>query len=385
MSDHYFDHAATTPVRPEVLEAIWPFFADAYGNPGSVHGPGALANEAIMQARAMIAQVLRCRPTEIVFTSGGTEADNLALLGCARALRARGNHIITSAVEHDAVLQACRQLERESFRVTYLPVDTTGMVDARDLEAALTPDTILVSVMLANNEIGTIQQIADLSSTVRTRGIAFHTDAVQAAGMVSLNVDRLGVDMLTLSAHKIYGPKGVGLLYVRRGTPLEPLLHGGGQERQRRAGTENVVGMVGMAVALALAEQEREAEVIRIGALRDRLLGGVLARVPGAHLTGHPTQRLPGHASFYLEGVSGESVLVQLDMLGVACSSGSACHAGSTDPSHVLTAIGLPDRLARNGLRMTLGRSTTDTDVDFVVQHLPEIVQRLQTGQAVPA
>jgi cysteine desulfurase len=342
-----------------------------------VHSAGTVPRAALEQARDGIAGVLGCRPGEIVFTAGGTEADNLAILGVARALRGRGNHVITSAIEHHAILHACRQLEREGFRVTYLPVDRTGMIDSAAVEAALTDDTILVSLMLANNEIGTIEPIAEVAPIVRARGIPFHTDAVQAAGMLDLQVDHLGVDLLTISAHKIYGPKGTGALYVRRGTPLEAILHGGDQERGRRSGTENVPGIVGLAVALMLAEAERPSEAPRLAALRDRLIAGVLERVPGAHLTGHPVQRLPGHASFYLRGVSGESVLVDLDMAGIACASGSACRAGSTDPSHVLTAIGLPRDLARNGLRMTLGRENSEEEIDVVLDVLPGVVKTL--------
>lgn len=378
MKSVYLDHAATTPVRPEVLEAMLPFFIDLYGNPSSLHGEASLPREALDRAHSGVADVLGCRPAEIVFTAGGTEADNLALLGAARALRSRGNHVITSRIEHDAVLHACRQLEAEGFRVTYLPVHPDGLLDLEALAAALDEETILLSIMLANNEIGTVQPIEAIGRMIRGSGILFHTDAVQAAGALDIGVDRLGVDLLTLSAHKIYGPKGVGALYVRRGTPLVPLVFGGEQERGRRAGTENVPGIVGLAVALLLAERERAAEAGRLAALRDRLIAGVAARVPGAHLTGHPLERLPGHASFYLDGVTGEAVLVNLDLEGIACSSGSACRAGSTDPSHVLRAIGLPSDLARNGLRLTLGRENSDGDVDYVLAVLPRAAVALQ-------
>jgi cysteine desulfurase len=371
----YLDHAATTPVRPEVLEAMLPFFTELYGNPSSVHGEAEGPREALQRAHQGVADVLGCRPAEIVFTGGGTEADNLAVLGTARALRDRGNHIITTVIEHHAVLRACEQLEREGFRVTYLAVDGEGLVDLDALERAIDQTTILVSVILANNEIGTIQPIAEISRLVRARGIVFHTDAVQAAGALDLDVSRLGVDLLSLSAHKIYGPKGVGALYARRGTPLAPILFGGDQERGRRSGTENVPGIVGFAVALLLAERERPVEAERLQTLRDRLIDGTLARISTAHLTGHRTRRLPGHASVYLDGVSGEAVLVNLDAAGIACSSGSACRAGSTDPSHVLTAIGLSPQLARNGLRTTLGRATTPEDIDYVLDILPHAVR----------
>lgn len=364
----YLDHAATTPVRPEVMEAMTPFFTQLYGNPSSLHGEGGMPREALDRARAGIAAVFGCRPAEIIFTSGGTEADNLAILGVARALRDRGRHVITSAIEHHAVLHACRQLESEGFHVTYLPVDSNGVVDPAVLERAIDAETTLVSVMLANNEIGTIEPVAELCAMVRSRGITFHSDAVQAAGALPLDVDGLGVDLLTVSAHKIYGAKGAGALYVRRGTPLSPLIYGGDQERGRRSGTENVPAIVGLAVALILADREREGETARLTKLRDTLIAGVLDAVPGAHLTGHATRRLPGHASFYLDGMSGESVVVTLDTAGIASSSGSACRAGSTDPSHVLSAIGLAPELARNGLRLTLGRSTTTEDIDYVLE-----------------
>jgi cysteine desulfurase len=379
----YLDHAATTSAREEVLEAMWPFFADAYGNPSSVHGEGNVPKQALERARAGVAGVIRCRPGEIVFTGGGTEADNLAVLGAARALRHRGSHVVTTQIEHHAVLRSAEQLEREGFRVTYVPSDRDGLVDPDAIQRAMEPDTVLVSVMLANNEIGTIQLISEIGKLVRSRGALFHTDAVQAAGMMALDVDTLNVDLLSISAHKIYGPKGVGALYVRRGSPLDPVLFGGEQERGLRSGTENVPGIVGLAVALMLAESEREAEAARLTDLRDRLIGGVLDRVPGSHLTGHRVRRLPGHASFYLDRVSGESVLVNLDMAGVACSSGSACRAGSTDPSHVLIAIGLTPALAKNGLRMTLGRENTAQDVEAVLQLLPGIVEELSAAAAI--
>jgi cysteine desulfurase len=379
MNAIYLDHAATTPVRPEVLEAMWPFFREAYGNPSSVHSVGAVPREALDRAHQGVAAVLGCRPAEVVFTGGGTEADNLAVLGVARARREHGNHVITSQIEHDAILNACRQLECEGVEVTYLPVDRDGLVDPDAVAEAITGATILVSIMLANNEIGTIQRIREISRVVRPHGIPLHTDAVQTAGVLDLQVDRLGVDLLSLSAHKVYGPKGVGALYVRRGMAMQPLIQGGGQERDRRSGTENVPGVVGLAVALALAEQERAVEVPRLSVLRDRLIGGVLEHVPGAHLTGHRTDRLPGHASFYLDGLTGESVLVELDMLGIACSSGSACQAGSTDPSHVLTAIGLPPELAKNGLRATLGHDTSDEAIAYVLDVLPGIVEAIRS------
>lgn len=380
MRNVYLDHAATTPVRHEVMEAMLPFFSQAYGNPSSLHGAAGIPREALDRARSGIAGVLGCRPAEIIFTGGGTESDNLAILGIARAARPRGHHIIISQIEHHAVLNACHQLEREGFRVTYLPVDSSGLVNLEALEKAIDEGTILVSIMLANNEIGTVQPIAEISRLVRSRGILFHTDAVQAAGFVDLDVERLGVDALSVSAHKLYGPKGAGMLYVRRGTPLDAVAFGGDQERGRRSGTENVPAIVGLAVALLLAEQERVAESRRLVALRDRLISSALHRIPGIHLTGHATLRLPGNASFYLDGVTAEAVLIALDERGIACASGSACRAGSTDPSHVLLALGLPATLARNGLRLTLGRDTSEEDIAYVLDALQEVVTSLQSG-----
>ncbi len=379
----YLDHSATTPVREEVLKAMWPFFADAFGNPSSVHSDGGAPKEALARAHSMVADVLGCRPGEVVFTGGGTEADNLAVLGYARSQRHRGNHVITTVIEHEAVLNSCRQLEREGFRVTYLPVDRDGLVDPYGVQAALTDETVLVSVMLANNEIGTVQPVAEISEIAHQRGAVVHTDAVQAACLLDLNVSRLNVDLLSVSGHKVYGPKGVGALYVRSGTHLDPVVFGGGQEGNLRSGTENVPGVVGLAVALALAAAERDAEGHRLTELRDRLIAGVLSSVSGAHLTGHATRRLPGHASFYCDDVSGESLLVNLDVAGISCSSGSACRAGSTEASHVLTAIGLPTSLGRNGLRMTLGRGTSAEDVDRVLAVLPGIVEEVRGGIAV--
>jgi cysteine desulfurase len=379
----YLDHAATTPVRDDVAAAMWPYFTTAFGNPSSVHGAGARAHEAMEHARAMAAGVLKARPGEIVFTSGGTESDTLAIVGAARALRQRGRHVLTTAIEHAAVLEACRALTREGFDVTFLPVDGDGLVDPDRVMDAVRPDTVLASIMLANNEVGTIQPLAEIAAALRTRGVIVHSDAVQAGGALDLDVDRLGVDLLTLSAHKIYGPKGAGLLYVRRGTQLEPLFPGGGQERGRRGGTENVPGAVGLAVALHLAATEREEETLRLERLRDRLIDGVLLRVPGVRLTGHRVKRLPGHASFTVHGINAEALLVDLDIAGIACSSGSACHAGATDPSHVLLALGLPPEVARTGLRLTLGRDTTQADIDRVLEVLPDSVAALRSGEAV--
>jgi cysteine desulfurase len=380
----YLDHAATTPVRPEVVEAMLPYFTDRYGNPSSIYGLGREARQAIDRARDTVANILGCRPAEVIFTSCGSESDNLAIKGVAFACRDRGNHIITSQVEHHAVLHTCEWLERYfGFEVTYLPVDRYGVVDLAALEAALTERTILVSVMLANNEVGTIQPIREIAELVRPRGIVFHTDAVQGGGALDLNVDALGVDLLSLSGHKFYAPKGVGVLYVRQGTPLLPQLQGGGQERNRRAGTENVPYIVGLATALQLATEELPSTTARLRALRDRLIKGVLERVPGAHLTGHPTARLPNSASFVFEGVEGEALLLGLDQVGICASTGSACTSGSLEASHVLKAMGLPVDLAQGSLRLTLGRDNTEDQIDRVLEVLPGIVERVRAATAV--
>lgn len=382
----YLDHAATTPVDARVLEAMLPYLGERFGNPSSVYRLGREARQALDEARQTAADILHTSPQEIVFTSSGTEADNLALQGVAWAGRreGRGRHIITSAIEHHAVLHTCQHLEEEGFEVTYLPVDPTGLVRIEDLEQAMRPDTLLVSIMYANNEIGTIEPLAELSAVAHAGGAFFHTDAVQAAAALSLDVQALGVDLLSLSAHKFYGPRGVGLLYVRRGVPLQPLLHGGGQERGRRAGTENVAGIVGLAAALRLAQENRLAYAAHCRPLREQLIEGLLAAVPGTHLTGHRTERLPNHASFCFESISAESLLVKLDQLGIYASSGSACTAGALEPSHVLTAIGLPAELARGALRLTLGKDTTAEEVERALEVLPRVVATLREHPIAP-
>ncbi len=378
MSRIYLDHASTTPMRPEVLEVMLPFLKEQYGNPSSIYGEGRDARKALDQARDKLAKALGASPREIVFTSGGSEADNFAIKGAAFALRDRGNHIITSAIEHHAVYNTCRYLEKHGFRITVLPVDSYGLVDPADVEAALTPETILVSIMHANNEIGTIQPITEISKTLRERKVLFHTDAVQTVGHIPVNVQELGVDLLSLSAHKFYGPKGVGALYVRRGVRLDPLIHGGAQEHNRRAGTENVAGIVGMAEALELAVEEMDKEAQRQRELRDRLIKGIMERIPHTRLNGHPTKRLPGNVSVCFEFIEGESLLLNLDMQGIAASSGSACTSGSLEPSHVLLALGLPHEIAHGSLRLTLGRDTTAADIDAVLEVLPGIVDKLR-------
>ena len=380
----YFDHAATTPTDPRVVERMLPYFSEFFGNASSIYTLGRKSLAALDEAHEEIADILHCRPTEVIFTGGGSEADNLAIKGIALAERRRGNHIITSAIEHHAVLHSCQQLERQGYTVTYLPVDGNGLVDPATVEAAITDQTALVSIMYANNEIGTIQPIPEIGRICRSRRVPFHTDAVQVAGLLDLDVTRLEVDLLSLSAHKFYGPKGVGVLYLRQGTRVLPQIVGGSQERNRRAGTENVAGAIGTVEALRLARAERDRETVRLAALRDRLIAGVLT-LEGARLTGHPQQRLVSSASFTLAGIEGESLLLNLDLMGVAASSGSACSSGDIEPSHVLTALGLSATDARGHLRLTLGHSTSDDDVDFLLEQLPGILQRLRALSAYPA
>lgn len=376
----YLDHSATTAVDPRVVEAMLPYWTEMWGNPSSIYGLGRRASAALEDARARVARVLNCQPAEIVFTSCGTESDNLAIRGIALAAAAQGKrHIITTPIEHHAVIHTVEALvEHFDFEVTYLPVDRTGLVSPADVEAALRPDTALISVMYANNEVGTIQPIAEIGMIARRHGVPFHTDAVQAGPILPLDVQALNVDLLALSAHKFHGPKGIGLLYVRRGVRLIPTQTGGSQERGRRAGTENVPYIVGMARALELTQSEREAEGARLLALREQLWAGLSAAIPDIELTGHPTQRLPGHLSLIVHGVEAQNLLIALDLVGVAASSGSACASGAPTPSHVLTAMGYKPVEALGALRLTLGRENTKADVDFVVEKLPAIVRRLR-------
>lgn len=376
------DHAATTPVHPQVLEAMLPYFCQNFGNPSSIYTVAQEARKAVDEARASVAEVLGCRPEEIVFTSGGTESDNTALKGAAFALKPNGNHIITSTIEHRAVLNTCQFLEKFGFEVTYLPVDRFGLVSVEDLEKAIADSTILISIMLANNEIGTIEPLSEFSKVIKTRAkrrnIVFHTDAVQGAGALDVEVNKLGVDMLSLSAHKFRGPKGVGILYLKSMTPFMPQQTGGAQEGKRRAGTENVAGIVGAATALKLAADNREENSQHCRRLRDRLIDGIMSQIEDAYLNGHPTFRLPNNVNVSFKYVEGEPILINLDLLGVAASSGSACASGAEDPSHVLLAIGLPPQMAHSSLRLTVGPDNTDEDVDYVLSVLPGIVQRLR-------
>lgn len=380
-TDHlvYMDHAATTPVDPRVVDAMLPYFTEQYGNPSSVYRFANGARQALNDARQKVANILGCRPTEILFTSCGTESDNLALRGVPLAQRERGKHIITTPIEHSAVDVTCKQLAQTfGYQVTYVEVDRQGMVDPDAVGRAITDETALISVMYANNEVGTIEPIAEIGQIARGKGIPFHTDAVQAGGSLDLDVNRLQVDLLSLSGHKFYAPKGVGVLYVRQGTPLLPTQTGGGQERHLRGGTENVPYIVGMATALELAHEGLEAERERLTELRNRLILGILTNVPGAQLTGHPQQRLPNNASFVFQGIEGEAILLRLDLARVAASTGSACASGEEGPSHVLTALGIEPTLARGSLRLTLGRHTTAKEVDYVVTVLTTTVPELR-------
>ncbi len=380
----YLDHAATTPVDVRVLEAMQPYWAEHFGNTSSIHAVGREAQQGLEAARETVAEVLGCTPAEIVFTGCGTESDNLALRGVMLAARAsreakRGQHIITTPIEHHAVGATVEQLrELSGCQVTLVEVDQYGMVDPDAIGRAIQADTVLISVMYANNEVGTVQPIAEIGQIARARGIAFHTDAVQAGGQLNLNVERLNVDLLALSAHKFYGPKGVGVLYVRSGTKLISALTGGGHERGRRPGTVNVAEIVGLATALKLAQERREAENARVAALRDQLVAGVFERIPEVELTGHPTRRLPNNASFAMRGVEGETLLMALDLEGICVSTGSACTTGEAEPSFVLTALGLPRDWALGSLRMTLGHLTKPEDIVTVLDVLPRVVEQLR-------
>ncbi|WP_298668537.1 cysteine desulfurase NifS, partial [uncultured Methanofollis sp.] len=375
----YMDHAATTPVKPDVLEAMLPYFSEKFGNPSSVYALARDSKEAVEHARAQVAAAIGASPDEIFFTAGGSESDNWAIKGTAFANRKKGDHIITTAIEHHAVLHTCEYLEKQGFKVTYLPVDRYGMVDPADVEAAITDRTILVTVMTANNEIGTLQPIREIGRIAHAHGVPFHTDAVQAIGAVPIDVKADNIDMLSLSGHKFYGPKGIGALYVRKGTRLDSLVHGGGQERRRRAGTENLPGIVGLGKAIEMATADIEGHAARIAAMRDRLRAGILTAIPDTILNGHPTERLPNNLNVSFRYIEGESVLLMLDAHGICASTGSACSSASLEPSHVLLAIGLPHETAHGSLRLTLGDLTTDEDVDHVLAVLPTIVERLRS------
>jgi len=377
----YMDHAATTAVDPRVVDAVLPYFSYKYGNASSIYRLGREAAKAIDEARRTVADILGCKPGEVIFTSCGSESDNLALrgVGWARRNLGKGNHIITSSIEHHAVSHTCEQLEKHfGFEITYVPVDKHGLLDPDDVGRAIKDNTILISIMYANNAVGTIEPIAEIGKIAKEKGIPFHTDAVQAGGTLNLDVDELNVDLLSLSAHKVYGPKGIGVLYVRKGVSLLPTQTGGAHERNRRAGTENVPSIVGLATALKIAHEELETNNQRIAALRDRLIKGVLENIDEVELTGHPTNRLPNSASFVFKYIEGESMLLNLDLAGICASSGSACTSASLEPSHVLLAMGIPPEVAHGSLRLTLGRENTEEDVDYVLEILPGIVQKLR-------
>ncbi len=375
----YLDHAATTPTRPEVVKAMLPYFTDIFGNPSSIYSSGQEAKGAIEEARAKIASFIGARGEEVVFTSGGTESDNLAIKGVAYANEHRGNHIITTSIEHRAVIETCKFLEGRGFKVTYLPVDRNGLVDPQDVRKAIIDKTILISVMHANNEIGTIEPVAEIGKIAKEEGIYFHTDAVQTVGHIPVNVDEIGVDLCAMSAHKLYGPKGVGALYIRKGTRFTPIMHGGEHERYRRAGTENVPGIVGFGKAIELAQGEMVEEAKRLVPLRDKLIEGLLERIDLVRLNGHPWQRLPNNVNVSIKFIEGESMILNLDLEGICASAGSACSSSSLEPSHVLVALGLSPQEAHGSLRFTLGRETSEEDVDRVLEILSRIVARLRS------
>ncbi|MBP1761470.1 MAG: Cysteine desulfurase [Firmicutes bacterium] len=374
----YMDHSATTPVDPEVFNEMIPYFTDRFGNASSIHLYGQDARRAIDKARAQVAHLINAAPQEIIFTSGGTEADNQAIVSYMLANQNKGNHLITSAIEHHAVLETCEHLAKQGFELTVLPVTPEGMVEADVLQKALKPASRLVSIMHANNEVGTIQDIKELASISHAAGAVFHTDAVQSMGKLPIDVKAMGIDMLSASSHKIYGPKGVGCLFIRKGIRLPSLLHGGGQERKLRAGTENVPAIVGFGKACELAEQHMAERAEKLEKLAHRLREGILTTIPNTRLTGHPSQRLPGSVSVCFQFVEGESILLMLDSFGIMASSGSACTSGSLDPSHVLLALGLPHEIAHGSLRLTLGKDNTAEDVDKVLEVLPGIIATLR-------
>lgn len=375
----YLDHSATTPVDPRVVDAMLPYFSEKFGNASSLHRWGQAALTALDDSRRTVAEILGADPKEIIFTSGGSESDNLAIRGVALALRGRGNHIITTPIEHHAVLNTTLQLEKEfGFQVTRVPVNRQGVVDPDDVARAITAQTVIISVMYANNEVGTIEPLADIAAIARGRHIAFHTDAVQAGGYLPLDVRKLGIDLMSLGSHKFHGPKGVGVLYARAGTPLLPTQTGGSHERNRRSGTENIPYIVGFASALKIAQDEREATNARLTAMRERLVETILERVPGSELTGDPKNRLPGHTSFVIPGAIGDEMILGLDLAGIAASTGSACTAGSLEPSHVLAAMGYSPDSARGALRLTLGRGNTDGDVEYATNAVADVVGKLR-------
>ncbi len=373
----YMDHNATTPVHPEVLDAILPYYREAYGNASSVHAFGREARVAMEEAREKIAEFIGAQPREIIFTSGGTESDNFAIAGAVENAK-KGNHVITSLIEHHAVLNTCKHLETHGYEVTYLGVDRYGMIDPDELREAITDDTVLITIMYANNEIGTIEPLKEIGEIAKEKGVLLHTDAVQAIGKIPVDVDELGIDLMSMSAHKLYGPKGIGALYMRRGSRIEPLIRGGHHERNRRAGTENVPGMVGFGKAVEIAAADMEEEGKRQWNLTERLKDGLQEQLEYIYANSHPTERLPGTINLSFEFLEGESIILNLDMKGVAVSTGSACTSGSLEPSHVLMALGLPPATAQGAIRFSFGRANTEADVDYVLEELPPIIRRLR-------
>ncbi|MDD5919124.1 MAG: cysteine desulfurase NifS [bacterium] len=374
----YLDNAATTALSPKVLEQMMPYLTTIYGNPSSPHSFGQEARRGVEHARDQVAKALNALPEEIIFTGCGTESDNTVLFGVAERYKSKGNHIITTNVEHHAILHTCEALEKRGIEVTYLPVDENGMVTAEQVANAITDKTILVSIMFANNEVGTIMPIAEIGKVCRERGVLFHTDAVQAVGHVPIDVKAMNIDMLSMSAHKFHGPKGVGALYMKKGIRLPAYVMGGAQERNRRAGTENVAGVVGLGAAIELATQSLEESAARMTKLRDKLIAGIAERIPEVKLNGHPTLRLPNNVNYSIKYIEGESILLMLDMNGIAASSGSACTSGSLDPSHVLLALGLSHEIAHGSVRLTLSDETTEEDIDYVLEVLPKVAERLR-------
>lgn len=378
MNRIYLDYAATTPTHPEVVKTMLPYFTERFGNPSSIHSYGQEARVALEEARTSIAGFIGASEDEIIFTSGGTEADNMALTGLAYANVSKGNHIITSSIEHHAVLETCHFLETRGFNITRLPVDGYGMVNPDDVKKTITGNTILISIMHANNEIGTIQPVKEIGDIAREAEVYFHTDAVQTTGHIPVDVNELGINLLSISAHKLYGPKGIGALFIRKGTRINPLIHGGEHEKRKRAGTENVPCIIGFGKAVELARQEMDEERPRLTSLRNRLIQGLMERIEHTRLNGHPENRLPNNINISVDFIEGESMVLNLDLEGISTSTGSACSSSSLEPSHVLAAIGLPPEQAHGSLRLTLGRFTTSDDIDRVLDVLPRIIARLR-------
>lgn len=377
MKKIYLDYAATTPVLPEVLEAMKPYFYEKFGNPSSICSYGKETKKAIEQARKEIASFINAEPEEIYFTSGGTESNNFAIKGIT-SFNDEKNHIITSSIEHHAILEPCKFLENNGYEITYLPVDRYGLINPEDVRKAITNKTVLISIMHANNEIGTIQPILEIAKIAKKNNILFHTDAVQTLGHIEIDVKKMGVDLLSCSAHKIYGPKGVGFLYIKKGTRIKPLLHGGDQEKGKRASTYNTTGIIGFAKAIEIAKKEMPSEAKRLSFLRDKLINSILNKIEDSHLNGHPVQRLPNNVNISIEYVEGESMVLNLDMLGICCSTGSACTSSTLMSSHVILAIGVNPEVAHSSLRFTLGKFTTEEEIDYVIEQLPKVVEKLR-------